>query len=182
MPLRRNRTPIAARSLAVAGLGLTLVAAVLGQDVITVSPARALDLVKEPRTFLVDVRSVAEYVLVGHPEMAYNVPFTFWSDEEGRFVPNPDFLEDLAARFGKDDALVFICRSGGRSRVAAQAAREAGYSKVYNVAEGFEGSLDEKGYRTVGGWKNSLPYTYKVEPGLAYRKRQPVTKSPVPGR
>jgi rhodanese-related sulfurtransferase len=171
MSARRNRTPIAAGSLAVAALGLALVVGARAQDVIPVTPARAFELVKEPRTFLVDVRSVAEYVLVGHPEMAHSVPFTFWSEEEGRFVPNPDFLEDLAARFGKDDALVFICRSGGRSLVAARKAREAGYAKIYHVAEGFEGDLDEKGYRTVGGWKNSLPYTYKIDPGLAFRKR-----------
>lgn len=182
MSSRPNRVLLAAGSLAVAALGLGFVAGVLAQDVIPVTPARALELVKEPRTFLADVRSVAEYVLVGHPEMAYNVPFTFWSEEEGRFVPNPDFLEDLAARFGKDDVLVFICRSGGRSLAAARSAREAGYSKVYHVAEGFEGGLDEKGYRTVGGWKNSLPYTYKVDPGLAYKKRRPSAGSPIPGR
>lgn len=182
MPVPLNRTPIAAVSLVVAALNLTFAAGVRAQDVIPVTPARAFELVKEPRTFLVDVRSVAEYVLVGHPEMACNVPFTFWSEEAGRFVPNPDFLEDLAARFGHDDALVFICRSGGRSLDAARSAREAGYSKVYHVAEGFEGGLDEQGYRTVGGWKNGLPYTFKVDPDLAYRKRQPVAKSPIPGR
>jgi len=151
-------------------VGLALALPVLGQEIGTVSPARALELVKAPGTFLVDVRSVAEYVLIGHPEMACNVPLTFWSEDEARFIANPDFLKDLAARFRKEDTLVFICRSGGRSLEAARMAQSAGYAKVYNVAEGFEGSLDEKGYRTVGGWKNSLPYTFKVDPKLAYRK------------
>jgi rhodanese-related sulfurtransferase len=158
-------------------LGLVLILPALSavpamsQDIEAVSPARAFELIKAPGTYLVDVRSVAEYVLVGHPEMAYNVPITFWSEDEARFVVNPNFLEDLTARFEKEDALIFICRSGGRSLRAARAARGAGYAKVYHLAEGFEGALDEKGYRTVGGWKNSLPYTYKIDPKLAYRRR-----------
>jgi rhodanese-related sulfurtransferase len=142
---------------------------VWGQEIESVTPARAFELAKEPRTYLVDVRSVAEYVLVGHPEIAPNVPLTFWSEDEAKFVVNPNFLEDLAARFEKEDRLIFICRSGDRSLRAAQMALKAGYGKVSHVSEGFEGDLDENGHRTVGGWKNSLPYTYKVDPRLAYR-------------
>jgi rhodanese-related sulfurtransferase len=33
--------------------------------------------------------------------------------------------------------IYFICRSGVRSMAAAEAARAAGYSNVYNVADGF---------------------------------------------
>jgi len=141
-----------------------------GGDIESVSPAKAYEMLQAPGTFLVDVRSVAEYVLTGHPEMAYNVPLMFWSEDEAAFVANPNFVPDLAARFKKEDSLLFICRAGGRSLKAARAAQEAGYAKVTNVAEGFEGGVDEKGRRTVGGWKNSLPYTYTVEPRLAYRK------------
>lgn len=151
-------------------LSLALALPALGQEIEAVSPVRALEMVKTPGTYLVDVRSVAEYVLIGHPEMAYNVPLTFWSEDEARFVVNPDFLKDLAARFKKQDTLVFICRSGNRSLEAAQMAQRAGYARVYNLGEGFEGELDEKGYRTVGGWKNSLPYTYRFDPKLAYGK------------
>ena len=141
-----------------------------GLDIVSVTPGRAFELVKEPRTFLVDVRSVAEYVLIGHPEMAYSVPITFWSEDGAKFVANPDFLTDLEARFAKDDSLIFICRSGGRSRTAAREAAKEGFIKVSHISEGFEGDLDGKGHRTVGGWKNSLPYTYKVDPMRAYGK------------
>jgi len=34
-------------------------------------------IVKDPAIRLIDVRSIAEYYFVGHPEMAANVPLTF---------------------------------------------------------------------------------------------------------
>lgn len=154
----------------IAAAGLALAVPALGQEIVEVSPARAHELVQASQAYLVDVRSVAEYVLVGHPETAYNIPVTFWDEATGGFVLNPDFLEDLEARFGKRDGLIFICRSGDRSLKAAQMAQAAGYVALYHVTEGFEGDLDDKGYRTVGGWKNRLPYTYKIDPRLDYRR------------
>jgi len=50
--------------------------------------------------------------------------------------------------------VLFLCRSGARSRAAAMAATAAGYARAYNVAEGFEGDLDAEGHRgRVNGWK-----------------------------
>ncbi len=151
-------------------LAVLLTAAAVGQDIETVSPRQAFERLQAPGTFLVDVRSVAEFVLVGHPPMAWNVPLAFWSETEAGFtVPNSDFIKDLKARFKPEDTLIFICRAGGRSLRAAGAAREAGFPKVVNVGEGFEGGIDDKGLRTVGGWRNSgLPFTYALEPQKAY--------------
>ena len=68
-------------------------------------------------------------------------------------------------------------RSGGRSCVAADTAAQAGWpaDKVYNMLGGFEGDKMKNpasaydGKRTMGGWKNEgLPWTYKVDPKLAY--------------
>jgi rhodanese-related sulfurtransferase len=88
----------------------------------------------------------------------------------GRLGPESDFIKDLKARFRPGDALLFICRSGGRSLRAAQAAAEAGFTRVVNVAEGFEGGLDDKGRRTVGGWRGAgLPSTYETDPARTYR-------------
>lgn len=141
-----------------------------GGEVSNVSPQEALDLLKNPATYLVDVRSIAEYYLVGHPVQAFNIPRTFWSETLQTFEPNENFVQDLRERFRTSDILVFICRSGGRSRKAAEEARKAGFSEVYNVNEGFEGEKDEKGLRTAGGWRNSgLPYTYEIDPDLIYR-------------
>jgi rhodanese-related sulfurtransferase len=155
------------------GFGLivmvNLVAAVAGQEIESLEPAKAFELLKKPSTFLVDVRSVAEYVLVGHPEPAYLVPLTFWNESRAAFEPNEKFIDDLKARFKPEDTLIFICRSGRRSLHAAEAARKAGFMKSVNISQGFEGELDTAGHRTIGGWKNSgLPWTYQVNPQRAY--------------
>jgi rhodanese-related sulfurtransferase len=154
---------------AIALVALILAAAAAGAEIETVTPKQAFERLQAPGTFLVDVRSVAEYVWVGHPEMGWNVPLSFWSESEAKLVPNPDFIKDLKARFKLEDTLLFICRSGGRSLQAAQAAAEAGFLKAVNVGQGVEGGADEKGLRTVGGWKNSgLPFTYGLDPQKTY--------------
>jgi len=142
-----------------------------GQEVEGIMPSEAFDLTKEADTYLVDVRTIAEYVYVGHPENAYCLPLLFWDEKKQTEVPNQNFLHDLSSKFEKEDRLVFICRSGNRSRAAAQMALEAGFRKVSHVLEGFEGGKDEKGYRTVGGWKNrGLPYTYEMKQDFVYKK------------
>jgi len=147
-----------------------LAATVAGQEVESLDPARAFGRLKTPSTFLVDVRSVAEYVLVGHPEAACLVPMTFWNESRAAFEPNENFIDDLKARFKPDDTLIFICRSGKRSLQAAEAARKAGFHKTAHVDQGFEGELDAAGRRTIGGWKNSrLPWTYQIDPKLTYQ-------------
>ncbi len=154
-----------------------LAALMFGQDIENVGPQKALELAKTPNTYLVDVRSVAEYVFVGHPVQAHNIPLSFWSETEQKLVPNDNFVPDLRARFKADDVLIFMCRSGGRSLRAAQAAQAAGFKTVINVTDGFEGKKDDQGHPTIGGWKSAgLPYSYDVGPALAY-KRAPVSGS-----
>jgi len=136
-----------------------------------ISPKTAYKMTRNPATYLVDVRSIAEYYLLGHPEMAINIPFTFWSETEQKFIPNDHFTEDIKLRFKSDDVLIFLCRSGGRSLRAARAALSVGFTRVFNIAEGFEGKPDARGYRSIGGWKNSgLPYTYAIDSARIYRR------------
>lgn len=149
---------------------LALICCVSSQEIKDISSEEAFDLLKEPNTYLVDVRSVAEYVFVGHPAMAYNIPLTFWDEEIQDFVPNDTFLKDLQSRFQTENQLIFICRSGGRSLRAAKMAQNAGFKKVFNIMLGFEGVADANGYRVVNGWKNNLPYTYELNDTLIYRK------------
>lgn len=148
---------------------LTLVCCVSSQEIKDISPDEALALLKEADTYLVDVRSVAEYVFVGHPAMAHNIPLSFWDEKKQDFVTNETFIEDVKSRFKMEDRLIFICRSGGRSLRAARMAQNAGFMKVFNIALGFEGEKNAEGYRIVDGWKNSLPYTYELNDKLIYR-------------
>ena len=58
------------------------------------------------------------------------------------------FVEDPDQR-----PVAFLCRSGNRSIGAAEAATEAGFGPAYNILDGFEGNLDERGHRGATGWK-----------------------------
>lgn len=143
---------------------------VQSQGITELSPEEAYEMAKKPSSYLIDVRSIAEYVFIGHPEMAYNIPLSFWSEKDQAFLTNDTFVEDLTALFKKDDVLISICRSGGRSLSAAKKIVQAGYLNVYNLTEGFEGAKNENGYRTISGWKNSgVPYTYNLDEKLVYK-------------
>ncbi len=142
---------------------------VLGQGGSDISSETAIEMVRQPDTYLVDVRTIAEYVFVGHPEMAYNIPLTFWDERSIQNVANETFIEDIRVRFKPGDTLILICRSGGRSVMAMRMLRREGFQKLFNVQDGFEGRKDSKGLRTLDGWRNTgLPYTYQLDPDLLY--------------
>ena len=133
-------------------------------------------------TVLVDVRTRAEYVFVGHPAMAHNIPIEFWVAQPGEkkmgMLLNQNFGRELSARFDKEKVtLIFICRSGNRSITAVQSALKAGFraDRMFNVLGGFEGDKVKSklslfyGQRRLGGWRNEgLPWTYDLDPGLLY--------------
>jgi rhodanese-related sulfurtransferase len=106
---------------------------------------------------LVDVRTDAEFAYVGVPDLASigkETKFVSWVLFPGGNA-NPQFLEQLRAAAPDTKApILFLCRSGVRSRYAAAAAIQGGYQDCYNILEGFEGDKDAAGHRgTVGGWK-----------------------------
>jgi rhodanese-related sulfurtransferase len=99
---------------------------------------------------LVDVRTRAELDWVGRIPGALPIE---WSGYPGNTL-NPGFLEELADFVDKDEPVMFVCRSAGRSHHAAVAATGAGWRECYNVLEGFEGNKDALQHRnTVEGWR-----------------------------
>ena len=126
-----------------------------------VTPAEAFALVQaDPRVKLVDVRTNAERDWVGRVAIpAGQHGAVQWSMWPGG-VPNAHFVQELAEQVGKDDILLFLCRSGVRSRHAAKAATENGFTNSYDILEGFEGDKDAEGHRkNLGGWcKAGLPW------------------------
>ena len=73
---------------------------------------------------------------------------------------NPRFARELEAKVKKDQVVLLLCRSGKRSALAAEVATKAGFTKVFNVLEGFEGELDTNQHRGGGdGWRfQGLPW------------------------
>lgn len=134
------------------------------QDVGQLSPREAFAALQDTAdSALVDVRTEAEITFVGGPDpRALGRPLAWveWLDFPAS-RPNPRFLEQLRAALGPDlpGHLFFICRSGSRSlhaaRLVAERTRAEGAPvECINVAEGFEGDLDNEGHRgSVNGWK-----------------------------
>jgi len=136
-----------------------------------------------------DVRTLEEYIFIGHAPMAWNIPLVFqthdWDTEKGYFAmqPNPDFLSQVKEIAGPSDTILVMCRSGGRSAMAVNLLAEAGFTNVYNITDGMEGDkIDDAGsvytgQRLRNGWKNSgVPWTYKIDPGrVQLANRQEVT-------
>jgi rhodanese-related sulfurtransferase len=112
---------------------------------------------------LVDVRTSAEWTYVGVPDLTSlgkQPVFLSWQVFPSMQV-NPDFASTLEAEgFDRDAPLIFLCRSGGRSKAAAIAMTERGYTRCHNLQDGFEGNPDSAGHRgTRGGWKAvALPW------------------------
>ena len=123
------------------------------------SPSDAYAVIKAvPNARLIDVRTRPEWDYVGHVPESSLLEWNAYPD--GR--RNPEFLPELRVKAPDPEAPVFfLCRSGQRSDSAARVAAAAGYSKAFNVLEGFEGDKDAQGQRgKLGGWRKAgLPWT-----------------------
>jgi rhodanese-related sulfurtransferase len=118
-----------------------------------VAPEEAVALLDDGYVY-VDVRSEPEFEQ-GHPPGALNVPLMHLGP--GGMSPNPEFMQVMQAAFGKDEKLLIGCRSGGRSRRAAELLAEVGYQNLADLVTGWEGSRDPFG-RTNPGWvRKGLP-------------------------
>jgi rhodanese-related sulfurtransferase len=142
-------------------------------SVIQIIAREASELLKKDQfSVLADVRTKEEFDSVG---IVDSMSF------EGRMIllpwqtfpsmaPNPEFdfilEEELARLFSdnfKENKIIFLCRTGGRSQQAALHAVNLGYKNCYNIISGFEGDLDKEGKRgNINGWKASnLPWRKK---------------------
>jgi rhodanese-related sulfurtransferase len=126
---------------------------------------------------LIDVRTPEEYLFVGHPTMAWKIPVAIqvyeWDSKEKKFPmkPLPDFASRCSEVAKKDDTLMLMCRSGGRSAIAVNMLAQAGFKHVYNVVDGMEGDVNADSESVAqaqplkDGWKNSgCPWTKTLTP------------------
>ncbi len=138
-------------SLAFAGIELQGIDSMESYKMVMDSPSN---------TFIIDVRTKAEYDFVGHPDLPNgvpNIPYKFYPS----WVINKNFVKKVEEHYKKDDTIIIMCRSGIRAKAAAKILIETGFKNVFYMTDSFEGTKDKKGHRTVSGWKVSgLPYTY----------------------
>ncbi|MGE5769176.1 MAG: rhodanese-like domain-containing protein [Betaproteobacteria bacterium] len=113
---------------------------------------------ENPRAVLVDCRTEMEFMYVGHPAGAEHVAWQEAPDWE----VDPEFADKVSRLVSQDHErpVLLICRSGQRSVDAGKVLEAAGFTRVINVTEGFEGPLDNDYHRnTLGGWRfRGLPW------------------------
>ena len=123
-------------------------------------PRAAWDLLaRDKDAVLVDCRSRAEWSWVGMPDLSslakrvVGIEWQRWT--ERGMQPNQNFASELAAAgVAPAQPVVFLCRSGARSKAAAILMTKAGYARCFNLSGGFEGPHDGHRHRgTAAGWK-----------------------------
>ncbi len=121
---------------------------------------------------IIDVRTLEEFLFVGSPDMAWRIPVAVqsyeWDAEKQQFPmkPLPDFAGRVSEVAKHNDTLMVMCRSGGRSAIAANLLAKAGFTHVFNIIDGMEGDGNGNSEsKAQGGWKNSgCPWTKKLTP------------------
>lgn len=133
-----------------------------------VAVADALEaLSRDGQATLIDVRTEPEWQFVGGADLSglgKEVVYLSWQVYPSMQV-QPGFADRLSEELrrrglAQEAPLYFLCRSGARSRSAAIEMTKAGWTRSYNVADGFEGALDPERKRgRAGGWKaKGLPW------------------------
>ncbi|WP_119461569.1 rhodanese-like domain-containing protein [Rhodospirillaceae bacterium SYSU D60014] len=120
-------------------------------------------LARDANALLVDVRTRPEWTFVGVPDLTSvgKMPILLsW-----QVFPDMNLATDFTQRLAdavpsREAPILFLCRSGARSRAAAAAMAAQGYSRCFNVSDGFEGNLDADRHRgQAAGWKAAgLPW------------------------
>lgn len=129
-----------------------------------ISPSDAWErLASDPSAKIIDVRTQAEWSFVGVPDLSpvgKQVLLVSWQVFP-TMARNEAFAAQVEAHgVKKDDTLLLLCRSGVRSRAAAELLTQLGYSAAWNITDGFEGPHDSAKHRGLtAGWKASgLPW------------------------
>lgn len=128
-----------------------------------ISPQNAFELLKNQKnSVLIDVRTSEELNFVGvvnASSFENRLIFLAWQTLP-QMQQNQNFANDLLAKVNKDNEILFLCRTGGRSNQSAQLASTLGFKKCYNIINGFEGDLNSQNHRgLINGWKASnLPW------------------------
>lgn len=116
------------------------------------NPLQAWDFLQQnSNAVLIDVRTKMEHLFVGHPPQAIHIP---WK-EAPDWQLNPNFIAQVGEIVHNPNTpILLLCRSGQRSLEAAILLEQSGYTHLINIAEGFEGTLDNNKQRgNLNGWR-----------------------------
>ena len=113
------------------------------KEIKTISPSEALQLSKENKCNLIDIRDGLELEREGRVENSHHVSrglLEFSIHPESPYVQNENL--DL------NKELVLFCAAGGRSALAAKTLKEMGFKKVSHIDGGFN-LMKNSGFKIV---------------------------------
>tara|TARA_B110001450_G_scaffold94024_1_gene89179 strand:+ start:80 stop:439 length:360 start_codon:yes stop_codon:yes gene_type:complete len=97
-----------------------------------------------PKTVLLDVRTVDEWTAIGKPntkDLGIKTYFITISQD-------PSFIENVKKEISKENQVLVMCAAGGRSIIAVNLLLNEEYI-AHNISDGFSGNGHDL------GWKNS---------------------------
>ena len=113
------------------------------EEIKTISPEEALDLIGDQKCNLIDIRDVRELEKNGRVENSQHIPrgmLEFWLD------PNSVYFKDGKLNIEKE--IVLFCAAGMRSALATKTLKDMGFENVSHIDGGF-GSMVKKGFKIV---------------------------------
>ena len=113
------------------------------KEIKTISPSEALQLSKENKCNLIDIRDSLELEREGRVENSHHVSRGLL---EFSIHPESPFVQNEKLDLNKE--LVLFCAAGGRSALAAKTLKEMGFKKVSHIDGGFN-LMKSSGFKIV---------------------------------
>ena len=101
-------------------------------EVKTINTTETLNLVKQNKCNLIDIRDIRELEKEGKVENSVHIPrgmLEFWID------PNSQYFKEGKLDLQKE--MVLFCAAGARSALAAKTLQDMGFDKVSHIEGGF---------------------------------------------
>ncbi|OUX38199.1 MAG: rhodanese [Candidatus Pelagibacter sp. TMED273] len=113
------------------------------KEIKTISPKEALELKKQNKSNLIDIRDIRELEKEGRVEDSIHIPrgmLEFWLD------PSSSYFKDGKVDLNKE--IVLFCARGFRSALATKSLKQMGFKKISHIDEGFAG-MKKSGFKIV---------------------------------
>ena len=113
------------------------------EEVKTISPEQALDLINNNKCNLIDIRDAIELQKTGKIENSSNIPrglLEFWIHPDSEFFRNE--------KLDVNKELVLFCAAGGRSALAAKTLKNMGFKNVSHIDGGFT-LMKNSGFKVI---------------------------------